>query len=114
MAKYQDIAEEIKQKILREEYEVNTTIPSEFKLQEIYDVSRHTIRQAIAVLVNEGYLRKEKGSGTYVDDSYKIEKTPLNRTKRSVSSPHISLIIFFRRLSEESKMNYESLGIHCF
>ena len=33
MAKYQDIAEEIKQKILREEYEVNTTIPSEFKLQ---------------------------------------------------------------------------------
>lgn len=27
MAKYQDIAEEIKQKILREEYEVNTTIP---------------------------------------------------------------------------------------
>ncbi|MFS1261376.1 GntR family transcriptional regulator, partial [Enterococcus lactis] len=57
MAKYQDIAEEIKQKILHEEYEVNTTIPSEFKLQEIYDVSRHTIRQAIAVLVNEGYLR---------------------------------------------------------
>ena len=40
MAKYQDIAEEIKQKILHEEYEVNTTIPSEFKLQEIYDVSR--------------------------------------------------------------------------
>ncbi|MGC3164732.1 GntR family transcriptional regulator, partial [Enterococcus faecium] len=44
-------------------------------------VSRHTIRQAIAVLVYEGYLRKENGSGTYVDDCYKKEKTPLNRTK---------------------------------
>ena len=95
MAKYQDIAEEIKQKILREEYEVNTTIPSEFKLQEIYDVSRHTIRQAIAVLVNEGYLRKEKGSGTYVDDSYKIEKTPLNRTKTiGVITTYLSDYIF--------------------
>ena len=95
MAKYQDIAEEIKQKILREEYEVNTTIPSEFKLQEIYDVSRHTIRQAIAVLVNEGYLRKEKGSGTYVDDSYKKEKTPLNRTKTiGVITTYLSDYIF--------------------
>lgn len=95
MAKYQDIAEEIKQKILHEEYEVNTTIPSEFKLQEIYDVSRHTIRQAIAVLVNEGYLRKEKGSGTYVDDSYKKEKTPLNRTKTiGVITTYLSDYIF--------------------
>ena len=95
MAKYQDIAEEIKQKILHEEYEVNTTIPSEFKLQEIYDVSRHTIRQAIAVLVNEGYLRKEKGSGTYVDDSYKTEKAPLNRTKTiGVITTYLSDYIF--------------------
>ena len=95
MAKYQDIAEEIKQKILREDYEVNTPIPSEFKLQEIYDGSRHTIRQAIAVLVNEGYLRKEKGSGTYVDDSYKIEKTPLNRTKTiGVITTYLSDYIF--------------------
>ncbi len=91
MAKYQDIAEEIKQKILREEYEVNTTIPSEFKLQEIYDVSRHTIRQAIAVLVNEGYLRKEKGSGTYVDDSYKKEKNTIEQNKNDRCHHHISL-----------------------
>ncbi|NGS77791.1 GntR family transcriptional regulator, partial [Staphylococcus aureus] len=62
MAKYQDIAEEIKHKILREEYEVNTTIPSHFKLQEIYDDSSHPIRQAIAVLVNEASVRKEKGA----------------------------------------------------
>lgn len=95
MAKYQDIAEELKQKILRNEYERNTTIPSEFKLQEIYNVSRHTIRQAIAVLVNEGYLRKEKGSGTYVDDRYKTEKMMQNRNKTiGVITTYLSDYIF--------------------
>lgn len=33
------------------------------------------------MLVNEGYLCKEKGLGIYVDDSYKKEKILLNRIK---------------------------------
>ena len=47
-------------------YKEGMTIPSEAVLQEEYHLSRHTVRQAIALLVNEGYLRKERGSGTYV------------------------------------------------
>ncbi|MBO0410821.1 GntR family transcriptional regulator [Enterococcus hulanensis] len=72
-SKYQIIADEIRSKILSGEFPADTTIPPELTLQKDYQVSRHTIRQAIALLVNEGFLRKEKGSGTYVDVKYKQE-----------------------------------------
>ncbi|TLQ39073.1 GntR family transcriptional regulator [Ruoffia tabacinasalis] len=32
----------------------------------MYDVSRHIIREAISILVKEEFVRKEKGSGSYV------------------------------------------------
>ena len=62
--KYQVIADEIRSKILSNEFVVGKVIPPELQLQKDYGVSRHTVREAIALLVNEGFLRKEKGSGT--------------------------------------------------
>ncbi|WP_313351536.1 GntR family transcriptional regulator, partial [Exiguobacterium sp.] len=40
-------------------------IPPESELVQSFKVSRHTIRQAVGELVNEGYLYREQGSGTY-------------------------------------------------
>lgn len=68
--KYKWIAEEIRAKIRAGEYPKNTAIPTELQLANTYAVSRHTIRQAIAELTHEGYVRSEKGSGTYVSQSY--------------------------------------------
>lgn len=70
MKKYELIVEDIKTKILTQKYKVGEMIPSEAQLQSDYDVSRHTVRQALSILVNEGYVRKEQGSGTFVDDAY--------------------------------------------
>ena len=41
-------------------------IPSEFKLCEQFRVSRTVVRQAISSLVQNGYLKREKGRGTFV------------------------------------------------
>jgi GntR family transcriptional regulator len=41
-------------------------IPSEFKLCEQFRVSRTVVRQAISSLVQNGYLNREKGRGTFV------------------------------------------------
>ena len=41
-------------------------IPSERELMEMYQVSRITVRKAVDELVNEGYLYKIQGKGTYV------------------------------------------------
>jgi len=60
---YLQIKDIVKQKIINNEYTMGTTIPSENELEEIFGVSRMTIRQAISELVNEGLLRKERGRG---------------------------------------------------
>lgn len=94
-SKYQVIAEEIKEKIESNEYVFNQTIPPEMQLQKDYAVSRHTVRQAIAILVNEGYLRKEKGSGTYVDNRFKNEtKVKANVKTIGVITTYLSDYIF--------------------
>lgn len=54
-----------------EEYNANEAIPSERELMEQHQVSRITVRKAIDELVNEGYLYKIQGKGTYVkSDDY--------------------------------------------
>ena len=60
---YLQIKDILKQKIINNEYAVGSTIPSENELEEIFGVSRMTIRQAVNELVNEGLLRKERGRG---------------------------------------------------
>ncbi|MCL4458834.1 MAG: GntR family transcriptional regulator [Chloroflexi bacterium] len=42
------------------------TIPTERELIEIYGVSRVTVRTAVEELVKRGYIRREKGRGTFV------------------------------------------------
>ncbi len=41
--------------------------PGELSLTESYDVSRHTIREALRVLREEGLVRRERGRGTTVE-----------------------------------------------
>lgn len=83
ISKYQAIADDLREKIIQQDYPLNSAIPSELLLQKQYGVSRHTVRQAINLLVNEGFLRTEKGSGTYVDSAYKqsaVKKIKENKT----------------------------------
>lgn len=44
-------------------------IPTELQLAERFDVNRHTIRRAVAELVERGLLRVEQGRGTFVQDN---------------------------------------------
>lgn len=92
-AKYQQIADELRFKIVNGDYPQGAVIPPEMKLQEMYQVSRHTIRQAIALLANEGYLRKEKGSGTYVDQPA-VPNTGTRRKTIGVITTYLSDYIF--------------------
>lgn len=46
--------------------EVGQKLPSETALTQVYGVSRITIRQALAQLVEEGYVARRQGSGTFI------------------------------------------------
>lgn len=71
---YCQIEDYIKAQIKNKIIEVDTMIPSERELIEMLNVSRHTIRQAIGNLVNEGYLYRLAGKGTFVKDRHLIYK----------------------------------------
>lgn len=66
MALYEQVKDDLYAKIKDGVYPEGTVIPSEIELSKIYSVSRQTIRQALQVLVNEGYLEKRKRRGTIV------------------------------------------------
>jgi GntR family transcriptional regulator len=71
MPKYYILKRKLIEEIDQEVFKVNETIPSERELIEMYNVSRITVRKAIDELVNEGYLYKIQGKGTYVkSDEY--------------------------------------------
>lgn len=56
----------IREKIASNEWEIGSQIPTELQLIELFGISRATLRQAIANLVNEGLLEKLQGKGTFV------------------------------------------------
>jgi len=66
MPKYLQISAWLKELIETGRYKIGEKLPSETKLALRCNVNRNTLRQALAVLVSSGLLRKEKGLGTFV------------------------------------------------
>ena len=64
--KYQQIADDIRLKILGGIYARNEMLPSEKKLGEKYGASRLTIRNTLNLLENEGYIYTKAGKGSFV------------------------------------------------
>lgn len=63
---YYQVAQTVRNQIFQGDFSPNSEIPSERELMEEFHVSRHTIRQAIDLLVSEGLVRREQGKGSYV------------------------------------------------
>lgn len=63
---HEKISADIRRKIIEKTYKVDEIIPKEIDLANQYGVSRPTVRQAIQTLVDEGYLERKKGTGTFV------------------------------------------------
>lgn len=63
---YLQIKNILKDRILHGVYPIETNIPSEPQLEEEFEVSKITVRNAINELVQEGYLEKKSGKGTKV------------------------------------------------
>ena len=67
MARYREIADDLRAKIQAGIYPVGTKLPSISDLQEQYDVpALNTIRGAQQVLVDEGMLETRQGVGAFV------------------------------------------------
>lgn len=65
---YRQLKEILKEAIRRGEFRPGDRLPTEMELCETFGVSRITVRQALNELANEGFLYRQQGSGTFVND----------------------------------------------
>ncbi|MFD5080259.1 GntR family transcriptional regulator [Streptomyces sp. NPDC058371] len=61
-ARHEEIAEELRRAIDREQYTVGSLLPAETELAAHYGVSRGTVRQAVAALTAEGLIGSRQGA----------------------------------------------------
>lgn len=66
---YYKVKKDIEDKIIKGVYKNGDFIPSEEELEKYYRVSRTTIRKAVKMLVDEGYITIIRGRGTKVSPS---------------------------------------------
>lgn len=73
LPRYYQLANILRDRITSGEFGELESIPAERQLEELYSVSRTTIRQAIDLLVRQGFLYREHGRGTFVSPQ-KLQK----------------------------------------
>lgn len=65
-SKYAQMVDILKTALERGDYPEGGRIPSENTLSKTYGISRNTVREAISSLVQQGYLSRTQGKGTFV------------------------------------------------
>ncbi|MGA2489547.1 MAG: GntR family transcriptional regulator, partial [Anaerolineales bacterium] len=73
LPRYYQLANILRESISQGKFEAHQPIPSERQLESLYSVSRTTIRQAIDLLIRQGFLYREHGRGTFVSPQ-KLQK----------------------------------------
>ncbi len=66
LPRYHQLKEILRKRIESGEFKPGTQFPTEEQLCQEYGVSRGTVGRALRILVDEGWLRREQGRGTFV------------------------------------------------
>jgi DNA-binding FadR family transcriptional regulator len=78
-----EVVAKLQETILKGGYKINQKLPVEAELMESFGVGRSTIREAVKVLVNSGFLRVQQGIGTFVEDATGINEPLFKRLQRA-------------------------------
>ena len=72
---YTQVSDYVMQKIESGQWPVGHMLPTEMELCAQFNVSRPSVRTALLALVNEGYLVRIKGRGTFVTTPQRVESS---------------------------------------
>jgi GntR family transcriptional regulator len=90
---YQQIKDTLRTGILDGQYPPHSRMPSESELQEMFEVSRITIRQALGDLQKEGLIFKVHGKGSFVSQPKTFQNiTSLQGFAEAMSSEGYEII----------------------
>lgn len=103
MAKYEEIAEDIRNGILQGKYKPNEQLPLEKEMCEQYGVSRITIKKAVDELVVQGLVIKRRGSGTFVKalDNEDVQELSLAKQFEGFTEAHKNMKVYSKVIKFE-------------
>lgn len=106
---YQQMYQKLKSLIRGGDYEVGDFLPSEGELEEIYNVSRTTVRKVVNILVLEGYLEVKQGRGTRVLDFHSTQMlnsvTSISETLRAKGVDVAAKSIYIDKIKASLKLS---------
>lgn len=120
------IAEDIEQKIIDKEYKVSELLPSENSLCALYNVTRTTVRRALALLIKSNFITPIPGKGYVVntpaksefvfsfDEISALERHPIDTQLLSVNiiSPTLELMLKLQITPNKKVVNVKRLFSH--
>lgn len=103
MNKFHDIFLDLEKGIINGVYQPGNLLPSENQLVEKYSVSRETIRKALNLLINAGYIQKQQGKGSIVLNfkKFSFPISGVTSYKELQQSQHIKSVTKVVELVEE-------------
>jgi len=78
-----EVAEQLRLGISEGHYRVGEQLPTEPELMKQFSVGRSSIREAIRILANSGFLKVQQGVGTFIQDHSGITEPFQQRLKRA-------------------------------
>ncbi|CAN5225702.1 hypothetical protein BH09BAC6_BH09BAC6_13620 [soil metagenome] len=100
------VAAKIQQAILKGDYKTNQKLPVESMLMKGFGVGRSSIREAVKILVNSGFLSVRQGVGTFVEDNTGINEPLFQKLKRAdVKSIDEVRKLLEMKIAESAAMN---------
>ena len=107
--KYSQLMEDLKKQIFSGKLQAGDKLPSENELSASYGISRQTVRKALAILQNEGYVYAEHGRGTFCSELVRHSHTSRNI---AVVTTYLSDYIFPRLIQGiDSTLSEEGYSI---
>lgn len=83
---YLDVYDKILKLINEGVYPVGSKLPAELELSKMMNVSRMTLRQALSLLQEDGYIETIHGQGNFIKDNTKLRSVGLEKIGDTVSN----------------------------
>jgi GntR family transcriptional repressor for pyruvate dehydrogenase complex len=98
---YEQIVQQIEERILKGDLKPGEKLPSEHELAEQFGVSRTAIREATKTLRTKGLVEVQLGRGTFVsDDTSQHLRTPLDQVFKTKQEGRIQNLVEIREIIE--------------
>ncbi|WP_146159372.1 GntR family transcriptional regulator [Allonocardiopsis opalescens] len=85
MAKYQRVADELRQRVRHGDYQPGDRLPAEASLAQEFRISLPTVRQALSILQLEGVIEKRQGIGNFIKENRRLQRRSRHRYGRARS-----------------------------